>query len=185
MAKANNNIFVRNLTGSVGDQFVIRKGRGGETIVSNMPSFSEDREFNQNQLEHQDLFRRAILYAKTVKNDELYINKAAGTNMTPFNAAVADYFKKPAVLEIDASEWQGRAGNEIWVQAVDDTLVTKVHVTISDQNGAVLEEGNAQRAAGLWWTYTAHTQVPMEPKPHVVVTAHDMPGHFAELVWEN
>src|SRR5690349_12923493 len=119
MAKANNNIFVRNLTGYVGDQFVIRKGRGGETIVSNMPSFSEDRQFNENQLEHQDLFRHAILYAKTVKDDELYINKAAGTNMTPFNAAVADYFKKPQVLEIDASEWQGRAGNEIYVRAFE------------------------------------------------------------------
>jgi hypothetical protein len=78
-----------------------------------------------------------------------------------------------------------RPGTEIWVQAVDDTLVTQVHVTISDQNGAVLEEGNAQRAAGLWWTYTAHTQVPMEPRPHVLVTAHDQPGHFAEKVWEN
>jgi hypothetical protein len=185
MAKANNNIFVRNLSGSVGKQFVIRKGRGGDTIVSNMPSFSEDRQFDQNQLDHQDTFRHAILYAKTVKNDELYINKAAGTSMTPFNAAVADYFKEPVILEIDASEWQGIAGNEISVQAVDDTLVTKVHVTISDPNGAVLEEGNAQRAGGLWWTYTANTQVPMEPKPHVVVTAYDQPGNTAELAWEN
>ncbi len=41
MAKVNNNIFVRGLSGSLGDQFVIRKGRGGETIVSNMPSSSE------------------------------------------------------------------------------------------------------------------------------------------------
>ena len=185
MAKANNNIFVRGLSGSVGEQFVIRKGRGGDTIVSNMPSFSEDRTFNQNQLDHQEAFRHAILYAQTVKNDELYIKKAAGTKMIPFNAAVADFFKKPRVLEIDASEWQGKAGNEIWVEAVDDTLVTKVHVTISDQNGAVLEEGNAQRADGLWWTYTATTTVPMEPTPHVVATAYDMPGNSAELAWQN
>ena len=146
MAKVNNNIFVRGLSGSLGDQFVIRKGRGGETIVSNMPSSSEGRQFNQDQLDHQETFRHAIRYAKTVKNDDLYIKKAAGTSMTPFNAAVADFFRKPTILEIDTSEWQGRAGNEIWVEAVDDTLVTKVHVTISDPNGAVLEEGNAQRA---------------------------------------
>jgi hypothetical protein len=185
MAKANNNIFVRNLSGSVGDQFVLRRGRGGETIISNMPSFSEDRKFSQNELDHQETFRNAILYAKTVKHDELYIKKAAGTNMTPFNAAVADYFKAPVILEIDTRAWRGEAGNEIYVKAADDTLVTKVHVTISDQNGAVLEEGNAQRAGGLWWTYTANTQVPMEPRPHVLVTAHDMPGNSAELTWQN
>jgi len=168
MAKVNNNIFVRGLSGSVGNQFVIRKGRGGETIVSNMPSTSEGRQFNQDQLDHQETFRHAIRYAKTVKNDDLYIKKAEGTKMTPFNAAVADFFREPTILEIDASEWQGRAGNEIWVEAVDDTLVTKVHVTISDQNGAMLEEGNAQRADGLWWTYTATTTVLMEPRPHLM-----------------
>ena len=184
MAKVYNNIFVRGLTGQVGDQFVIRKGKGGTTIISNKPTFSEDREFNQNQLDHQETFRHAILYAKSVKDDELYIQKAEGTTMNPFNAAVADFFREPVVLEIDASEWQGRAGNEIWVQAVDDTLVTKVHVTISDSNGAVLEEGTAQRAEGLWWTYTATTTVPMEPRPHVLATAYDMPGNSAELAWQ-
>ena len=185
MAKTKKNIFVRHLSGSVGDQFVIRQGRGGETIISNMPTFSEDRTFSQNQLDQQEAFRHANLYAQTVKNDELYIKKAAGTSMTPFNAAVADYFKEPQVLEIDASEWDGNPGKVIWVEAVDDTQVTKVRVTISDENGAVLEEGNAQRAAGLWWTYTANTQVPMEPRPHVTATAYDMPGNSAELVWQN
>ena len=185
MAKANNNIFVRGLTGSIGDQFVIRRGRGGETIVSNMPAFSEARQFNQNQLAHQEAFKHAIFYARTAKDDELYVKKAEGTNMTPFNAAVADFFNKPQILEIDASEWHGSPGQEIWVQAVDDTLVTEVHVTISDENGAVLEEGNAQRADGLWWTYTANTQVPMEPRPHVVATAYDQPGNSAEMAWQN
>jgi hypothetical protein len=185
MAKTKNNIFVRHLSGSVGDQFVIRKGRGGETIISNMPTFSEDRIFSQNQLDQQEAFRQANVYAQSVKNEELYIKKAAGTSMTPFNAAVADYFKEPKILEIDANEWQGNPGKAIWVQATDDTLVTEVYVTIRDEHGAVLEEGNAERAAGLWWTYTAHTQVPMEPLPHVLATAYDRPGNSAEMVWQN
>ena len=98
------------------------------------------------------------------------------------NAAVVDFFREPVILEIDASEWQDKAANEIWVEALDDTLVSKVHVTISDSNGAVLEEGPAQRAAGLWWTYTATTTVPMEPKPHVVATAYEQPGNTARLI---
>lgn len=177
MAKANNNIFVRGLTGSVSDQFVMRSGRGGETIVSNKPGFSGERQFNQR--EHQETFRRAILYAQTVKDEELYIKKAVGTNMTLFNAAMADYFKKPQILEIDASEWQGNPGKTIWVQALDDTLVTTVYVTISDETGAVSKKAMLSappaRGGGTWHT----------PRPHVVATASDMPGHSAELAWQS
>jgi hypothetical protein len=119
MAKANNNIFVRGLSGSLGEQFVIRKGRGGQTIVSNMPSSSEGGQFNHEQLDHQETFRHAILYAKTVKNDDLYIEKAAGTTMTPFNAAVADFFREPTILEIDAvngrAEPETRSGCKPWM----------------------------------------------------------------------
>jgi hypothetical protein len=185
MAKADNNIFVRGLTGAVGNQFVLRRGRNGTTIVANKPSFVEGREFNENQLAHQKAFQHAVAYAQTAKTNELYVRKARGTSMTAFNAAVKDWFSEPRILEIDASGWQGVPGDEIHVLAMDDTLVTEVHVSISDESGVVLEEGYAERAEGLWWTYTANTTVPMEPTPHVVASAQDMPGNSAELAWQN
>jgi hypothetical protein len=41
MAKVRNNIFVRGLSGSVGDQFVVKQDKNGRTIISNVPTFSE------------------------------------------------------------------------------------------------------------------------------------------------
>src|SRR5260221_9685814 len=138
MAKVQNNIFVRGLSGSLGDQFVVRKGKAGNTVISNKPVFSSQREFNASQLAHQDAFREAIAYAKTAKDEEVYLTKAQGTTMSAFNAAVADWFNKPQVLEIDANGWTGASGETIRVKAMDDTLVIKVHVVITDNANAVL-----------------------------------------------
>jgi len=45
MAKIRKNLLIRGLTGSVGDQFVIKTTRSGKTIISNKPEFDDDREF--------------------------------------------------------------------------------------------------------------------------------------------
>ena len=185
MAKVDNNIFVRGLTGAVGDQFVIRKGRGGKTIIANKPSFAADRVFNAQQLAHQDAFRMAIAYAKDAKTDELYITKAQGTTMTAFNAAVADWFNKPVVLTVDASAWTGDMGQVIRIQAQDDTKVTEVKVVIRDDSQNVVEEGLAVQGAGLWWEYTTTADVPNWAVSKIVATAKDLPGNSAELEWQN
>jgi len=59
MAEVFNNIFVRGLTGAVGDQFVIRRTRSGKTIIANKPRFDENREFTPAQKAHQNAFREA------------------------------------------------------------------------------------------------------------------------------
>ena len=185
MAKVQNNIFVRGLSGSLGEQFVVRKGRGGTTVISNKPSFSPDRQFNEAQLAHQDAFKQAIAYARSAKTEELYINKAQGTTMSAFNAAVADWFNKPRVLEIDTTLWNGEAGQVIRVKAIDDTLVTGVQVTISDPDGNVLEQGEAALEDGLWWSYTTQTSAPIESAPQVKASARDFAGNSAEMAWMN
>jgi len=121
--KVDNNIFVRGMTGKVGDQFVVRKGKGGQTIVTNKPSFGSNRVFLPEQLAHQQAFREAIAYAQSAQGQPIYIAKAAGTTMSPFNAAVADWFRKPVVHEIDHSGWTGEIGQTIRVRAQDDTQV--------------------------------------------------------------
>jgi hypothetical protein len=105
VAKVFNNIFIRGLTGSLGEQFVIRKTRSGQTIIANKPTFDENRVFNEEQLAHQEAFRQATIYAKAAKDQPIYINKAQGTAQTAYNLAVADWFRKPQVIEIDARDW--------------------------------------------------------------------------------
>ena len=64
MAKVRNNIFVRGLSGSVGDQFVVKQSRDGKTIISNSPTFNQNRTFSAAQLDQQDKFRDAVAYAE-------------------------------------------------------------------------------------------------------------------------
>ena len=181
MAKIHNNIFVRGLTGSVGDQFVIRKTRTGRTIIANKPTFDSNREFTDSQKAQHDAFRQATTYAKFAKNQPVYVEKAQGTEITAYNLAVADWFGRPEVLNIDISSWTGQIGQEIRVNADDNVLVTRVHVMVraSNSSATAIEEGDAIRSAtdGLLWVYTTKTALPMTPGTCLDVIAYDMPGH--------
>lgn len=116
-----------------------------------------NRDFNATQLAHQEAFREAIAYAKTAKDQAVYITRAQGTTLSAFNVAVADWFNKPEILEIDARGWTGDINQSIRVKAQDDIRVTKVHVVIRDENDAILEQGEAVQSDGLWWTYNTQT----------------------------
>src|SRR5215213_1871804 len=105
MAKVYNNIFVRGLTGAVGDQFVIRKTKSGRTIIANKPMFDENREFTEAQQEQQKAFRKATVYAKVARTQPIYVERAKGTDQTPYNLAVADWFGRPKVLGIITGDW--------------------------------------------------------------------------------
>ena len=177
MAKVHNNIFVRGLTGSVGEQFVIRKTRSGKTIIANKPAFDENRVFTPAQMAQQEAFRRAANYAKTAMNQAVYQQKAAQSDMSAYNAAMADWFNEPEVLDIDASGWTGQVGQTIRIRAQDDTQVTRVHLVIDNGQGTIYEQSEMAKADNLWWTYTTTTQVPMDPAPRLTATAYDLPGN--------
>ena len=119
MAKVRNNIFVRGLSGAVGDQFVIKTTRSGKTIIANMPTFGEDRIFSEAQTSHQSAFRKASAYARSAKTQPVYVERAKAMNSIPYNVAISDWFGKPQVLEIDVKEWSGQAGQQIRVRAQD------------------------------------------------------------------
>jgi hypothetical protein len=107
MAKNNGNLFLNRFSGMVGDQMVLRKGKDGRTIMCAKPNYVENRTYSQAQLAQQKAFRDAITYAKVAKEQEVYKLKANGGPKSPFNVAVADWFKEPQVLGIDLSGWNG------------------------------------------------------------------------------
>jgi hypothetical protein len=183
MAKVHNNIFVRGLTGSVGDQFVIRKTRSGKTIVANKPMFDENREFSEDQKTQQDAFRKATTYGKSAKRHPLYVQLARGTGMTGYNIAVADWFNAPEVLEIDTSGWNGEIGQTIRIAAQDDVQVVSVVVTIQDAEENILEQGAAVQWQGIWWDYTTTTQVRLSTEIRVTAEVKDLPGNSNDMIW--
>jgi len=179
MAKVHKNIFVRGLSGTLGDQFVIRKTRSGKTIIANKPRFDDDRQFTEKQKTHQDAFREASTYAKFAKTQPIYIEMAKGTGSTAYNIAISDWFGSPKVLQINVDQWTGKIGQTIRVKARDNVKVARVSVVIRDANNNILEAGEAVPSDGgsVWWEYTTQSVVAMIPFPAVEATAQDLPGN--------
>ena len=73
-----------------------------------------------------------------------------------------------------------RRDGRIWVNASDSVMVTKVHVTISDQTGKVLEAGGAVQAKPStnsgWWQYVSNVE------GKIVAEAWDLAGNVGKLV---
>ena len=182
MAKVHNNIFVRGLSGAVGDQFVIKTTRSGKTIITNMPTFGEDRLFSEAQMSHQSAFREASAYARSAKSQPVYVERANATNSIPYNVAISDWFGKPQVLEVDLKHWSGQAGQPVRVRAQDNVHVAGVQLAIEDQEGRRIEAGEAVQAEGLWWTYTTKSVVPQAALSCVVAVARDLPGNSGSLM---
>ena len=178
MAKVSNNIFVRGLSGNLGNQFVVKTDKSGRTVVSNKASFDNDREPSQAQSIQRQAFREAVAYAKDKKGEEIYIARANGGSRSPYNIAVADWFNRPEILEVDMSKWTNGSGGLIRVRAQDDVKVQQVRVMITDETGALLEEGEAQEVGALWWEY--NTSLAAGDNQQVTISASDLPGHVAE-----
>lgn len=181
MASVKNNIFLRGLSGTVGKQFVIRKTRSGKTIIANVPTFEEDREFSEAQLAQQGKFGSAIVYAVQAQHDPYYQEKAADSYLSAYNIAIRDFARKPEILDIDASCWDGQVGQKIYIRAKDDCKVVNVRLIIrpNSEDYDALDGGEAVQSEtdGLLWIFTATKPVQVTPGMQLDAYAYDLPGH--------
>src|SRR3989337_1546981 len=183
MSQVFDNIVLSGLTGSLGGKLVLRRGRRGQPIVSAKPVFAPNREFTAAQKEHQQAFREATAYAKSARRENVYLARAEKTGQTPYNVAVADWFNKPQITALDVTGWKGQTGQTIRIKAIDDVRISRVSVVITDGNGLVFEQGNAQPGDASWWTYITTAQA--NGNRRLDVTALDLPGNKAQTTWQN
>jgi len=170
MPKVKNNVIVRGLSGILGGQIVFRQRRDGSTIAATPPDFSQ-RVLSKDQKAHHSKFKEGAAYAKeAAKTQPLYAQLAAGTSKTAYNVALADFFHPPVVHSVERNE------SAIRIQASDGVKVTKVSVTIFDQDGSVLEKGEANSSTDSgWWEYVPqHTG-------RVLVEAYDLAGNVGKM----
>jgi hypothetical protein len=177
MAKVIKNIFLEGVSGSIGDHLVLKRTRGGRTILCKKPRFRRDRTFSEAQLARQQVFGEATEYAKQMKDEPLYVAIAKKKDRTGFNVAVADWLNPPQILEIDLGGWDGAAQDLIRMRVRDDVQVVEVSVEIGDGTGAVLEAGPAVNAGASWWEYRVSRA--LAGALRVTVSASDLPGHVA------
>ncbi len=179
MAQVRNNIIIQGLSGMIGKQILIRQDKIGRTIISARPRYNANRILSETQKQHHDKFREAAAYARAARGAAVYISKAAGTPMNPYNVALADWFHAPEILEINLGDWSGQPGKVLRVKAIDDVLVTGVNVHIQGAGGTLLEQGEATQVDGLWWEYTTHATG--SGSLTVLASAQDMPGNLTEM----
>ena len=149
MAKIRKNMVVQGLSGLLGDQLMFRRLRDGRTIVCAKPDFSR-RVLSQDQKAHHAKFKQAAAYARhAAQTEPLYAQLAAGTMKTAYNMALADFFHPPMIHRV---KWVGPV---VQIHATDDVKVAGVRVTILDEAGHVVEQGEAIQAGGEIWRYQA------------------------------
>jgi hypothetical protein len=178
MAKVRNNIIMQGLSGLLGNQLVIRQDKAGRTIISAKPQFKPNRTFSDQQIEHQRSFREAAAYAQSVRTMEVYVNKATGTLMNPYNLALSDWFHAPEILDVNLGDWTGQPDKVLRIKVIDDVLVAHVEVDIRDGSGATLEHGAAAQVDSMWWEYT--TRVSASGNLTVQVSARDIPHNITK-----
>lgn len=131
----------------IGKKLVFRHLRNGKTIVTAAPNFG-NRVFRERQLSHQSRFQQASAYARVAaKTQPIYAELAKRTLQPAYNIALSDWFHAPVIHEI-----RFLAGH-MYVDATDNVQVAKVLITISDEQGKLLEQGEASRGKDNTWEY--------------------------------
>jgi hypothetical protein len=135
------------------------------------------------QVKSQTDFKGATVYAKGVLKDPakkaVYREASRTRHRSEWNLAITDARKPPTILDIDASAYCGRAGDCIVIEAVDDTKVAGVSVSIQTAAGVLLEQGPAGLTENQGkWIYVAQGAVPeTEQAVALEVIAVDLPGN--------
>jgi hypothetical protein len=181
MADTDRNIHMRGLNGVDGDKTVYCTTRSGKTIFVRGDRCDGNWKYMSMAIpkRHPAAVRAAALYAGFASTQDVYVDLECETGVSAYTLAIADWFGKPKILQIDIDRWTGGIGQTIRVRARDNVMVAAVTVVIRDPQRNFLEMGEAvcSEDGGPWWEYRTQTQVDMEPFPVVAAIVQDLPGN--------
>jgi hypothetical protein len=170
MAQVTDNLVTEGASGKLGKRLVFRHMKDGRTILATRPNYS-GYEWTTGQRTHHSRFKEAAAYARVAsKANPLYEQRTRGTAKNAYNLALSDWFHAPVIH--DVARYPGR----IRIDATDNVLVTRVVVTLSDEQGQILEQGEAKLINDAWWEYA--TAAPSEAK--IIVEAFDLARNVAK-----
>jgi hypothetical protein len=92
--------------------------------------------------------------------------------ITAYNLAIKDISHPPVIHRVL------RQDGRILVQASDEIMVAGVKVTVRDEQGKLLEVGDAIQQEKDWWEYTPQAE------GRVSVSASDLPGNQVRMELE-
>lgn len=171
MARIRKNIILQGVSGKFAGQVVFRQLRDGRTILAAVPDFSK-RVLSEAQLAHHAKVKAASAYAKVAsKVHPIYAQLTAGTTKNAYNMAIADFFHAPVIHEVK------REGLVLKIWASDNVMVTRVHVTVLGDDGAVLEKGEAMQEenSAERWKFLA------QQAGRAVIEVYDLAGNLTKV----
>jgi len=178
MTRVHLNGTIKGLSGRIGN-LIFRQLPDGTTVVTSAQPKKNSRQKKRAKLKrsprqqgHNDRFEEASAYAKWAQTQPIYAELAAAAPMkTAYNFALSDWWHAPKIHQVECRE------NKILIQATDNVLVTKVRVTVLDEEGKVMEKGEAIRGEGDCWEFT-----PTAEGKTIQAEAWDLPGHVTRVV---
>ena len=174
MPKVFYNGSIANFRGRIGN-LIFRQLPDGTTVVSEAPPKETGRRKKRakekrsvRQKEHNDSVQDAAAYWHWKgKGNPIYAELAAAAIMrTAYNFFISDWFHPPVIHSVE------RRDGRILVEATDNILVARVKVTVLDEQGKILEAGEAVRAEGNCWEFTPQAQ-----GCQILAEAWDLPDH--------
>ena len=181
MADIYRNIYMRGLNGVDGDQTVYCTTHSGKTIFVRGDRCDGNWKYMSMSIpkRHPGAIRAAAMYAYFAKAQDVYVDLECETGVSAYTLAIADWYGRPKVLEINIDSWTGEIGQTIRVKARDNIMVAAVAVVIRDPQRNFLEMGEAvqSEAGSRWWNYRTQTCVNMSPFPSVAAIIQDLPGN--------
>ena len=172
MAKVNLNKLVKSLHGKVGD-LVFRQMPDGSVVVSSAPK-KKRRSSKAQKAYRQGTFTERTQWAKWAQHEyPIYAQLAAERLMiTAYNLAMSDIAHPPVIHRIL------RKDGRILVNASDEVMVAGVRVIIRDEQGKLLEAGDANQNEKDWWEYVPKLE------GRISVSAWDLPGNKVHMELE-
>lgn len=170
MARVNLSKYIKSLRGKMGD-LVYRLMPDGSTVASSLPK-KKRRSTPAQKAYRREIFPDRIQWAKwAYKHYPIYEELAAGLPMVnAYNLAIKDISHPPVIYRVLREE-DGR----ILVNAWDEILVDGVRVMVHDEQGKLVEAGDAHQFQKDWWEYM--------PKAagRVSTVAWDLPGNKVRM----
>ena len=171
---------VQGFRGRIGN-LTFRQLPDGTTVVTKAPPKKNSRQKKRAkqkrspaQTAHNERFQAAVFYARRAQTNPVYVELAAAAPMkTAYNFALSDRLNAPEIHAVEKKD------GCIRVQATDNVLVARVHVTVLDEQGGTLEAGEATKSESDWWEFASEAQ-----GKTVIAEAWDLPGNVTKFAAE-
>ena len=186
MGKLRTNKAVGDLQGKVGGLIYAHQANG-TVVVRRAPE--QVQPSTPNQQASQARFILAQRYLRMLKaNPEQYAAykaAAAAARRRACDMAIADFLVPPELKDADLTGYNGRPGESIRIEAVDDFDIASVTLVVSTLDGSVIEQGPAARSVHPSWIYMAQSTI--EPGNTVViqVKVSDRPGNTVTKIFHH